>query len=1181
MPPRSNGMPLPTARGPSNIHFMTSPRFLALLPLLFCPMMVPAAIINEYMAANGTTIQDEDGEFSDWIELHNPSDFAYDLSGHFLTDNPGNLQRWQFPPVHIPGGGFLIVWASGKDRHDGELHTNFSISSSGEPLLLVAPDGETIIDQVDAVALPRDISRGRLQNGDATLHFFRTPTPGAPNEATGYTDILQAPSYSRTAGFHSEPFLLEIIHPDHTIQIRYSLDGSTPTVDSPEYTGPIEVIDRSPESNAHSMIPTNVTGGTDIFSFRPPVGEVAKATVVRARAFREGSLESSVSTATYLVFPEGAARYPLPVHSFVTDHDNLFSDERGIYVAGDLADPISIWFGNYHQRGEEWERPASLEFFEENGELILSQDIGLRIHGGYSRGMPQKSFRIYARNRYGNSRLDHGFFPNRTDTSYRRLILRNSGNDWTHSHMRDGTVHRVVEHLNFSKLEYRPSVVFVNGEYWGIKNMRERIDRHYLVRRKQVSPDNIDHMTRHRTVKEGDDFHYQGVLDLIGGADLADPENMALLRTMIDVDNYLDYWVAQVYHGNQDWPHNNIDYWRLRVPFDPSQPPGHDGRWRWILYDVDQSYGYIRGHSTNTLSWVLTPSNPINNREWPSRPILAMLRNEDFRHDFINRFADHLNSTFLPLRVVGIINEHADYIAPFIPEHLARWRSHHGMPYWENQINIMRNFANGRPNFLRTHLRNQFSIANNINLTVSIGGDTGNSMVRVNTLLVAPSTIGIAANPYPWTGVYFSDVPVPLLAVPEPGRRFVGWHRGTPESPGELLSTSRQWVLQESDNIDLTALFEPAVTDRLMHYWSFNHADSFLEPDYTTAGASLEFTPGDDNAEVVTSTGQGFTGMNGRFDEPAGPHLRVNHPIGSHLTFRVPTIGFSDISLAYETRRSGQGAGVQRIAISSDGETFVYFAQEPVANDDPRLVHLDFRTIPEADDNPHFAIRIHFDPGDGGEAGNNRIDNVTVSGTLLPGASEPPVPVGVLSDRQLVAGQPAVAIDPSPAFMMGDGFPGSASSSHPSVVEAAIEGAELLLMPHLPGEATITVVASDSNGAMARTRFGVLVYPAAHPIADSPYYFTSWSPSQREMTFPPSMIFLQSGISDPGINALLLRAYQIPEDDYHEDDLGQVGFPYAATRRTRLNALNDAGISFINTGRGRDVGGALVAVDTR
>ncbi|CAN5417638.1 hypothetical protein BH23BAC3_BH23BAC3_17550 [soil metagenome] len=525
----------------------------------------------------------------------------------------------------------MLIWASGKNRTDSgeELHTNFSISQEGEEILLSNADGG-LVDEVPPTAIPTDISVGRKPDQPNEWYFFDQPTPGSANNTPGYQHLLQPPQFAISPGFYTEPQELQITHPDPDVIIYYTLDGSEPDENSLLYQEPITLEDRSAEPNYISTIPTNlIPSGPS--AWHEPSSSIRKANIVRARAMREGSLNSDQIGGTWFIFPEGNEKYSLPVVSLISDSSGLFGFEEGIYVPGQFGDENNFFLGNYGQRGREWEREVSVEMFETDGEIAFSQHAGIRIHGGFSRRLPQKSLRMYARNHYGSQYFNYSLFPEQPYSNYKRFILRNSGNDWCNTMFMDATAQSLVRHLNVDTQQYRPVIVFLNGEYWGIKNIRERYDRHYLERKYGAEEGKIDLLTRKDEAKEGDNLHYRAFISYVNQHDLSEDEHMEAVKTFMDLENFLDYYSAQIYYGNNDWPQNNIDFWRYRSEFNPNAPKGLDGRWRWLLYDVDRSIGFATDANFDMLNWLMGEVNEEFSIDWPNQLFLNLIENDQFK----------------------------------------------------------------------------------------------------------------------------------------------------------------------------------------------------------------------------------------------------------------------------------------------------------------------------------------------------------------------------------------------------------------------------------------------------------------------------------------------------------------------------------------------------------------------
>ncbi len=757
-------------------------------------------VLNEVMASNGETLADEDGDNSDWIELYNAGIHAVNLTGYALSDDYEEPMQWMFPDVIIEPGDFLVVFASGKDRYGSELHTNFRIDLEGEEIVLVSPDG-TWLDELPPTPIPRDISFGRQPDGSDTWLYFNAPTPGASNTTEGYTLNLNPPEFSHPSGFYTAAFTLQITSDNNPLPTYYTLDGSEPTLDSPIYDGPITIYNRTPDVEQFAYIPTS------LIAVNPEL-PVLKATVVRARTINPVGVAGPIETKTYFVDSDINNRHVLPIFSLVTDADNLFDYEYGIYVPGKLWDeavgypnvtnPYTdlSWVSrpaNYHERGSDWERPAELEFFELGGKSAFNIPVGIRIHGTFSRIYPQKSLRLYTRASYGTEWLEYPLFGEQVPNRFKRLILRNSGSDWTATMMRDGIIQDLLESLNIDKQAYRPTVLYINGEYWGIHNLRERLDRYYISEHYDIDLDRIDMLEYYATVIEGDDRHMLEMLDYLRKHDLSNQENMAYIATQIDIESYIDYQVAQIYVNNTDWPSRNLIYWRHQLEVnDLLLPRGQDGRWRWILYDLDEAFAGdndTEAYTRNTLAVAAAPDGPeYPNPPWSTFIFRKLLENKGFQQKFINRFADLLNTQFDENHVVNHINAGQELIRHEIVEHMRRWGVPFYMEYWEGKIDDMRTFARERPYYMRQHLQDFFSLPSLINVSIEMTPETP-GMVRFNSLYIHPDNT-------PWTGKYFQDIPLEVTALPGLGLKFETWNQDqhdtahfTPKPDNDLILT--------------------------------------------------------------------------------------------------------------------------------------------------------------------------------------------------------------------------------------------------------------------------------------------------------------------------------------------------------------------------------------------------------
>lgn len=961
---------------------------------LLSTTLLADVVINEVMSSNGLTIADEDGDFEDWIELWNSGDTAVDLSGYGLSDDLERPMRWVFPDgVVIGPDEYLLVWPSGKDRRDpnSELHTNFGISSAGEPVLLTAPNG-TRVDELPNVQIPRDISYGRGYPDIYNFYYFSNPTPGATNDTTGYLGILSSPTFSVVPGFYSDEVTVAISYkgPESGVELYYSLDGTRDHTQAEPYTEPITFASRAGEPNGISMIPTNPPQVPGYMRWEEPIGEVMKANTLTAIPYKEGYLTLEPRSGTYFVGPEWMGRFDINVISIVTDPEHLFGHETGIYVPGKIHEENDFTgengdpYANYFQRGANWERPISFEYFDSSSwESLTHGHLFMRIHGGSTRAYPQKSLRLYDRGSlHGGNGLSYPFFQERPYQDFSRLILRNSGQDWFHfsnTMLLDAFLHRLLRNMDFEYQAYEPSVLFLNGEYWGIHNIRERIDKYFIAQQYGVDTDQIDILTGNAEVDEGSNEHYLDMLDFMRANDLNDPENYAKVQEMMDVDNYMDYIIAQTFIANWDWPGNNIDFWRLQTDYHPDKPKGHDGRWRWILYDLD--FAFIVYEDYPRLDMFDHLKNPTDeawpNPDWSVELINLLWQSEEFTQSFLVRYADHMNTTLRPNRTWQILPGMAAPIRNEIIPHHQRWgRGDYSLERWERYLGNHMHYADIRHTYVWQHLQDNFEVGTPTPITLR-NQDTDKGVLKLNHLRLEEGYADwVHGRPYEWTGEYFPDLPIQVTAVPDPGYAFAGWLE-FPDHDSPCIE------FLPGETTTLTATFEPGPVHQLLHFWHFNNTNNLsalLEPSFTVGGdPSIGILLGTET-EVQDGGSNGFSGENARLNVPTGRHLRINNPLGAQVDIALPSDGFHSLRFAYETRRSGQGAGIQQLSYTVNGVDYEPLQTLVVIADDPILHTWDFDEIEAANDNPDFAIRIEFEQGQGGIAGNNRFDNMTLDG---------------------------------------------------------------------------------------------------------------------------------------------------------------------------------------------------------
>lgn len=594
---------------------------------------------------------------------------------------------------------------------------------------------------------------------------------------------LEAPIIAKNSGFYTESFELEIDAPTEESTIYYTLDGSEPTLESTIYKKPIDIT---------------------------PIGSET-LTIVRARTLAEGNTLSETVTKSYFVHKEADRRFDLPVFSIVSDPENLFGVEKGIYHEA-----------NQLESGSDWERPIHVDFFENNGNLKFEQELGVRLHGEASRTYDQKSLRLYAKDEYDTEDyMNVDFFnglqsmhDNEEVTTFKRILLRSSGNDWSQTMFNDALMQSLVAPLETVETQaYQPSVVFINGEYYGIHNIRERYDEYYFETHYNITEDDLVILENNGELYRGntsDAYHYRHMIQFIEENSLQENENYAYIQTLMDTENFRDYFASQIYFGNSDWPHNNIRFWRKKTDsYVEDAPVGHDGRWRWLLFDTDHGYYYSDkpygnkpyplNHYHNTIDYVMGElDGRYLQNEWPNFLFRSLMSNQQFKNDFLNRINDLMNSYFSAEAGISEIDRKVEGIENEMPSHIERWGAIESMEQWRMYIDRKYTFANERPELLRGFIMEEFGIEKTI--TVTVGNETESGYIRLNTIDITNELPGNSGKT-DWSGIYFAGIPINIEAVANDGYEFSHWEG--------ISQLDKRVEIPPNSDLSIRAVFTP------------------------------------------------------------------------------------------------------------------------------------------------------------------------------------------------------------------------------------------------------------------------------------------------------------------------------------------------------------------------------------
>lgn len=549
--------------------------------------------------------------------------------------------------------------------------------------------------------------------------------------------------FSLQAGFYHLPLEVSLLSPGS--RIYYTTDGSQPSRHSRMYKKPIRIT---------------------------------RTQVVRAYAVA-GNKKGPYCGATYFI-NEPATTFP--VVSIAASPALFFDPEYGLFVDGYAADNTMKKEGANFWTNKE--AVVHTEFFESDGSSVFNSNTGLRLFGGMSRLFPQKSMSIFARDRYGDKKIHHPIFGSDGQKKFKSLVLRNGGSDWGKAHFRDELMTSLTEGWNLDHQAYRPAHLYINGKYWGIYNIREKLNRYYLADHFSIDKDSVDLLEHYLIRKAGSTRHYRQLIDYIRQHDLRDNQHYARVGLMMDTDNFIDHQIAEIFFDNQD-AGGNIKYWR-------AQRPG--SKWRWLLFDMDWGMGLHdnRAYANNSLAFHTAANGP----KWPNPPwstflLRNLLKNESFRQAFVNRFSDYLNTSLMPDRVLTKIDSFQQLLEPEIARHIARWNLSN--KEWYRQIGVLQNFARLRPGYMRQHLMAAFDTGNPVQ--VALHPSPGGRIILNDHIPV--DTLG-------FEGTYFENIPVSVKAMADPGFRFVRWE-------GLYIDNSIQsfFLKLSGSQTKLRAIFEP------------------------------------------------------------------------------------------------------------------------------------------------------------------------------------------------------------------------------------------------------------------------------------------------------------------------------------------------------------------------------------
>ena len=771
-----------------------------------------AVVINEACSQNTSYPHPDDGVTYDWIELYNRTDREVSLTGWGISDNETKVKHRFGTSVSIPAQGYLLLWARGEENMIGcaedSTELPFSISKNGEGLYLFSSRG-AVVDSMDVPALYDDVSFGYMEDGSGTLAKM-TPTPAASNnEAEVYWNLdASTASFSHESGFYERAFTLHLSVPEG-YTVYYTSDCTTPTENSAVFPEEgLRITDASTKKNKYSSMYTGVleqayTGYSRLYGIARDT--VDKCTVLRFLISDNQGLSSPVITKSYFVgeqFSSATDGYAnMAVVSLVTEPDNLYGSKDGLFVNS-----------KYWAKTDD-ERPVNFTYFDTDLQYSFDQDVGLRLHGTSTRGYNQKSMTLFARRRYGAGMFEKSVLGDAKECG--SLVLRTDGT----TKLQEGFLESFVSDRDIATSDYIPTVVFVDGEYYGVFNLTERFSEDYCAAYYGVDKDNV------YIVKKGSEENVSGALAAyrstfsnLLSADLTRASNWKKFAAAVDVQSLADYIAAQVYLCNMDWSFaQNIAVWRVIDPSleDPSNPYA-DGKWRFVLYDLDFAAGCWRrvanwkgeaakSYTAETNAFT-TPMPFAGNGVAAMTQMQSLLRSPEFCRIFALTFQDLCNVNFEPTSAVESTQAAIERIRYSMPKHFARfgipisaykpgtsegssdafWKVDtyfggyqpiQGTPpvgisaaTWAKEMQFLVDFFRDRGTYAREHLASYLGLTGE-QVTVILAADDA----AAGTLTLNGATSVPLSEDGTWQGIYTTDYALTVTAEAKPGYVFTGW----------------------------------------------------------------------------------------------------------------------------------------------------------------------------------------------------------------------------------------------------------------------------------------------------------------------------------------------------------------------------------------------------------------------
>lgn len=745
---------------------LTQLRSFALLAALCCTLCSRAQVmINEYSCSNYNTFQDNFAQYEDWVELYNAGTAAVNLNGYHLSDKKSNVAKWTFGNINIAAGAFMRIWCSGRNVITGTLHTNFRLTQCKAEAIVFADAANNILDSLTLRRTQVGHSRGRTTNGAATWSVFLNPTPNASNNtATAYQEYATTPAMNQASGFYPGAISVSLSSPDPNVTIRYTLNGSTPTGTSATYSSPINI---------------------------------SATTVLRAKAFSStANIPASFTESnTYFI------RLPHTVNVMSVFGDNIMTLMGGTQISPQCG----------------------AEYFDSSGTFKTEGYGTANKHGNDSWFYAQRGIDFICHDEYGYSHaLQHRIFNMKTRKEFQRVIIKAAANDnypfegqpnnnfpgeYGGAHIRDQYVHTVSQKakLHLDERTWAPMILYVNGQYWGVYDIREKVDdKDFVDYYHDTKEDSLQMLkTWGTTWSEYGGAQAQtdwnNLVNFVNSNNMTVAANYNYVDGVYSIKSLADYVIINSYCVTSDWLNWNTAWWRgLNVKADKK-------KWRYIMWDEDATFNhYINYTGIPNTDPNADPCDPESLGDPGGEghiPILnALMTNSTFKQYYVMRYFDLLNGPLSCARMLAIYDSMINIITPEMPEQITRWGG--TLAQWQQNVSDLRNFIQVRCDTLTKLFNGCYNVTGPYNIKVNVD-PPGSGTVDVNSLKLTS---------FVWQGVYPGNLPVSLLGTPNTDYCFSNWtfknHTPSPNSNSPTVSIS----LNQTDSIVAHFVYNPVPT---------------------------------------------------------------------------------------------------------------------------------------------------------------------------------------------------------------------------------------------------------------------------------------------------------------------------------------------------------------------------------